>query len=315
MSDVLVHIGYEKTGTTWLQRNVFGEPKAGFFLIGDGRKTPIRQLVTAAPFSFDADLIRRSVEPQLRRAEQAGQLPVVSAERLSGTAPSGGYDTRQIADRVKQVFPTARILVVAREQRSMIVAAYKQYVKAGGPCSPERFLDPPANKSVKVPSFDLSYFAYEPLIAYYRSLYDGDHVRTLVFEQFLDDPGAFVAMIGAFANQPISREVLDRLPHESTANRSPSALTISTMRFLNRVAPRRELNPAPVFELATVSRLLHRLKTNDAMTRVAPRGLVARKEAKLRQIVAEVVGDRYVAGNRRLAELAGVDLGAYGWMV
>ena len=57
---------------------------------------------------------------------------MVSFPRLSGHPYSGGYDSRMIADRVAEVFPEARILIVIREQRSMIVSTYKQYVNAGG---------------------------------------------------------------------------------------------------------------------------------------------------------------------------------------
>ena len=45
------------------------------------------------------------------------------------------------------------------------------------------------------------------------------------------------------------------------------------------------------------------------------RPLAERSEQSLKQAVAEAVGDRYVESNRKTAELLGVDLAAYGWML
>jgi hypothetical protein len=93
---------------------------------------PVHTLVRARPFDFDAATVRSEFEPMLADAEREGLLPIVSFPRLSGHPYSGGYDSRPIADRIAQVFPEARILIVIREQRSTIVSTYKQYVHAGG---------------------------------------------------------------------------------------------------------------------------------------------------------------------------------------
>jgi hypothetical protein len=47
----------------------------------------------------------------------------------------------------------------------------------------------------------------------------------------------------------------------------------------------------------------------------ATRMLAERSEQSLKQAVAEAIGDRYVESNRTTAELLGVDLAAYGWML
>ena len=82
--------------------------------------------------------------------------------RLAGQAFSGGYDTKEIADRLKAVFPDGRIVVVVREQRSMIVSTYKQYLKAGGPSGIEAFLQPGSDQGWRIPLFDFDYFRVPP---------------------------------------------------------------------------------------------------------------------------------------------------------
>jgi hypothetical protein len=60
--------------------------------------------------------------------------------------------------------------------------------------------------------------------------------------------------------------------------------------------------PAPLVR----SRLLAKLALERAT--FVPRRLDARSKARLRQVVAEAIGDRFVQSNRRTAELTGIDL-------
>ena len=311
---VLVHIGYHKTGTNWLQRHYFGDPRTGTQWVGkSGGDHPARQLVRARPLEFDGAAARAQFEPLLQQARADGLLPVVSYERLSGHPFSGGHDSKQIADRLNEVFPDAKVLVVIREQRSMIVSTYKQYVKAGGPLSLPRFLAPPRSTSMRVPWFDLRHFEYEHLLRHYRALFGEDSVLALPFEQFVRDPSTFVAEIGRFAGQPLDETLLAALPYTARSNPALPASEIAVRRRRNRLAERSEVHPAPLFE----SRALRRVARlgADAVAALIPRRLVARSEDSLRREVAELVGDRYRGSNRATAELTGIDLGGYGWTV
>jgi hypothetical protein len=308
----LVHIGYHKTGSRWLRFLFFGNPQTGFGWVDKaGPDHPVRRLVGARPFEFDAASCRQEFEPLLRRIEEEGLFPVVSFERFSGNPFSGGYDSKEIADRLAEVFPDARVLVVLREQRSMIVSTYKQYVREGGALSPGRFMQPPASRSMREPWFDLRHFENHHLLSYYQGLFGPDAVLALTYEQFVADPAVFVGEIARFAGRPLSSDVLASLPFEAKTNPGPQATTIAARRLLNGLGVCSDLNPAPLFPSPAVGRLGKRI---DRAT-LAPRRVVAREEAKLRQVVADTVGDRYVESNRQTAELAGIDLAAYGWMV
>ena len=82
----------------------------------------------------------------MQRLVDEGLSPVVSFERFSGNPFSGGYDSKEIADRLVRVFPDARVLVIVREQRSMIVSTYKKYVREGGALPPSKFMRPPTSR-------------------------------------------------------------------------------------------------------------------------------------------------------------------------
>jgi len=237
--------------------------------------------------------------------------PVVSFERFSGNPFSGGYDSKEIADRLVQVFPGARVLVIVREQRSMIVSTYKQYVREGGALPPSKFIRPPTSRSMRVPWFDLRHFEYHRLLAYYRSLFGPESVLALTYEQFVADPRAFVAELASFAGRPLDDATLSSLPFDSKTNPGPPATAIAARRRLNGLGVRSDLNPAPPLASPVFWRLGKQI---DRMS-LAPRRIVVAEEKKLRQTVAKNVGDMYVESNRRTAELTGIDLGEYGWMV
>jgi hypothetical protein len=121
-----------------------------------------------------------------------GLLPVVSNERLSGHPSSGGYDSKEIADRLAAVFPEGKVLIVIREQRSVIQSVYKQYVLAGGPSPFGRFVDAPADPADRVPAFDFRFYEYHHLIRHYQDRFGGGSVRVLAYETFVQDPAEFV---------------------------------------------------------------------------------------------------------------------------
>ena len=311
---ILIHIGYHKTGSGWLRRLFFVNPDTGFGWIGKSKPShPVRRLVAVPPFEFDAAASRAEFDPLLQRVEDDGLLPVVAFERLVGHPFSAGYDSKEIANRLAETFPEGRVLVVIREQRSMILSTYKQYVRQGGTLSLAKFVQPSPPKSMPLPGFDLRYFEYHHLLSYYRRLFGPDAVLALTYEQFRADPAEFVAAIARFAGRPLSSDVLESLPFATTSNPSPSATALGLRRRLNKLCWASEVNPAPLFTSAAIGRPLRRLAAALEQPELIPRRLSARNEAALRRLVAEVIGDRYAASNRITAEITGIDLAAFGW--
>ena len=160
MTAPLIHIGYNKAASTWLQKRFFKNPKTGFQWTRKGPGTGVTALASARPLEFSVEKSRAIFAAELESARAKGLTPVVSLERLAGHPFSGGFDSKELAHRLTGVFPGARFLAVFREQKSMIVSTFKQYVKAGGTSSLERFIDPPRHRHVRLPQFDLHHFEY-----------------------------------------------------------------------------------------------------------------------------------------------------------
>jgi Sulfotransferase family len=315
MDPVLIHIGYHKTATSWLEHLIFDNPESGFrWFHKKSRMAPVHRFIRDRPFEFDAEAVRAEFEPLIEEAEAEGLKPVVSFGRLSGHAFSGGFDSKMIADRLKAVFPEARILIVIREQRSVIVSTYKQYVKTGGLCTLEHFLEP-AKDDWRIPEFDYRYYEYHHLIRHYQTLYGRGSVLVLPYERLVRDPRGFVATIAEFAGRPMSDDVLDRLPYDQRSTVAKPALMLGVSRPLNRFGVPTDLNPEPLPGPTALVELPKTMRRWELWEQPLVQKLAARSERRLRVRVAEAVGDRYVASNRQTAAITGIDLGAYGWMV
>src|SRR5215218_3260160 len=73
----LLHIGYHKTGTTWLQRRVFRNAEAGFSFVGKPKALRLA-LVVAEPLGLEPEVAREAFEPGIRRAQERSLVPVLS---------------------------------------------------------------------------------------------------------------------------------------------------------------------------------------------------------------------------------------------
>lgn len=298
----LIHIGYPKTGTTWLQTRVFRDGPPGCFRAHPSRRLIKEQFVTVNPFRFDAGEARSSFEAWMAATADAGRIPVLSHERLTGTIHSGAYDGMPIAERLARAFPEARVLIVIREQREMMLSAWQQYVQEGGACSIKRYLDPPHD--ARVPLFDFRALEYDNLIAFYQKLFGRSGVLVLPFELLRDDSRTFLESLARF-----SAATGAHFPDSSPVNRSLSGFAVSLLRLLNYAFGRDSLNPsAPFSGHGRAARALRRLE------RLAPKRLAEWPNRRTREYVWRVTDGVFGESNRRIEILTGLSLGQYGYL-
>ena len=116
------------------------------------------------PFSFDARAWREEIDAWRDEVLAAGLVPVLSHERLSRISALGRLrQSSRSPSGSRRSFLDARILIVVREQRSMILSNYHQYVRDGGACPLARYL-PAAAAEHAAPARlrALSFFAVRP---------------------------------------------------------------------------------------------------------------------------------------------------------
>lgn len=300
----VVHIGYHKTATTWLQQRFF--PVLGDGVAVFGHEALRRDLIGPSQLQFKRRHCKRYVATLI--AGQPGRACVFSAERLSGHPHSGGYDAAEMADRVKAAFGEAKILILVREQVSMLVASYKQYIKGRGVLTLDEYLVPPRDR--RIPLFRLDNFCYHHLIEYYLKLFGGRHVLVLPYELLLHDRDGFVRRLleyiglDGFSFPPPN---FDPTNFDQRINVSPTDLQVRLQRWVNFLSGGCSLRPvkpkAPRLA-ARLYRLINALDDVDAAERPA---------GKFHERAASVAGDRYVSSNRILQQYVAHDLRALGY--
>lgn len=291
---MLLHVGYHKTATTWLQRRIFNAAPFtapySFDAIVDG-------IVRPHPLEWDEDRARETFADR-----ETGC--VISCEELLGNPHVGAYNAKELASRLAAVFPGARVLITIRRQPGMLVSTYKQYVHRGGVLTPRRYFEP-GEADFRQPRFRLAHYEYDRVIRLYHERFGRENVLVLTFEQFRSDPDAFLGAIARHAG--VEPPILD----ESAAPERVSlcAGTLALQRPLNRIFQRDDVNPAGLWRCECLRPWMSHL---NGIVRRLPGNWC---ERRLTRWVDRLCRGRFGASNARVADLTGLPLGDLGYDV
>jgi len=309
---ILVHVGYSKAASTWLQERLFRTPRHGFWALFPEKSDRLdlnRMLVYPSAFDAPAPELQERIRERLAARPDRHLVPVASAEGLVGheASPSGAL-ARMLADRVVSAFSSPRVLMVIREQVSMIRSNYLYYIRGGGRLSLRRYLDrPPIYETRAWTGFHLNYLEYDRPIAYYRALVGPRNLCVLPLEMLRRDPAAFVGRIRNFAGAAVGDAQVD----SGVVKSAIMTGGLGTRRILNHLLSNDEHNPFSfVLPEAVYWRMYApAMRGYDRLLQV----MGANDPARLSRRIAPIGGDHYDASNRRTAELTGLDLAVYGY--
>jgi sulfotransferase family protein len=316
MENMLIHIGYHKTATTWFQTELFTAASTVFAPVSRRRSYQStlatdffqgRDGYLLSPFNDNREAIRAELrEFELESDAVAGKIPVISHERLSGNPHASGFDAAIIARRLAGIFPKARVFIVIREQTQAIISSYFQFLKGGGTRSLESYLN--TGYDGKLPGFSPHHFDYQALIAEYMRLFGTDRVQVLPYEMFVNDPGAFFERLGEFVGHSFD---LHSLPLDRRAHERERVYLAYRSRWFNRFLTCSSLNGYSSASSPLMSAVVR--AGRGMLARILPGSLDETMRQRLEGEIAQWVGDRYVAGNQHLSQTTGLNLGVYGY--
>ncbi len=301
---LLIHIGYQKTATTWLQNFLFKNTQFGFTSCFPA-KIVSQEIIKPHPLDFQVQKAKKHLLPALKKLEGTDLVPVLSQERLSGCYLSGEYDCKEIADRLAQVFPDAKVLIVIREQVNMLLSLYKQYIWRGETMSIDKFLQPSLYKA-DFPVASLNRLKFHRLVGYYQQKFGKDRVLVLPYELFQTEPVVFVEKIMEFCGNKTDPSMLNSLPYTTLYNKSFGMLGISK-RYLNMTVDFK--SPNGFFSFRKRRRFLRRLLhlVDEKIPSSWQKGFRKRLHRKISQIVEH----QYQESNRLVAQMANLNLEKY----
>lgn len=309
----LIHIGYPKALSSWLQKWLF-TPQNGFCKVMDSLTLQLF-LIDATPFTFDTTQAMEWMEKTRREAIQNKEVPeseklqeVLTGESLVGHTHCGGYNAKTNADRLKQLCPQAKILIIVREQKTAIRSLYKTFITWGMPHSIDRILNPvEPNLS---PQFNLDFLRYDLLVDYYQQLYGKENVLVLPYEAFAHNGADFVRRIFSFCGMEPAEGKIKKLPLNRLVNRGQTLLNLFIERWRNYVFVSNPFNYSGWFTPteASLKRRMTRSKKNPF-----PAFMDKWFEAGFKRKVAQHCAGQFAESNRRLQQLTGLELQPYGY--
>ena len=95
--NVLIHLGYHKTASTWFQKALFAESKFGFQMSQQNRSHVHAAFCTPLISNHPENKHVNSIVNEANEVTSSGKIFVLSHERLSGYPASGGFDSINIA--------------------------------------------------------------------------------------------------------------------------------------------------------------------------------------------------------------------------
>ena len=230
------------------------------------------------------------------------RVPVISDETLCGDPIQRRYNGRDVADRIYQAFPRAKVLIGIREQKSMAISAFREYIFMGGTLLLEDFVGAGQEPLSFTPILREDFLAYHHVVGYYQKLYGRENILVLPIEQLQRDRAGYVQTLRRFCG----------CPGEFNTEAGPthvgwSAITLAARRTLNPLVPISPLSPG-VRQIR--NRIANRLCS--AIDHL-PRRWSAAFERRWKDQVARRYAGTFRESNRRLAELTGLDLAALGY--
>jgi len=219
MKKTIIHIGIHKTATTFFQNNVWP------FISGYNYLTrPFTQHNWAfnhLQYADDSLYNKNIVFDELNQLPSAPIL--ISDESLSGKPIFFSYINRSIiANRLKEIFPNAEIILFIRDQKDIILSHYSSYLKMpyGNKKIEKLFYRPNCNYSyaqyISKPKeynsntlyyntndyyIHLDCFLYSKLIKTYINLFEKCHI--FLFEDFINNKNSTFSRLEQIFGQKI----------------------------------------------------------------------------------------------------------------
>src|SRR3954468_17561529 len=270
------HIGYHRTGTTWLQTVVFPRMR--------GVETPVEPVWSnlANNLGRSEHYLEHTFQAFVEEMSGRGDKPLIlSREAISADHNDPWPSASRNAERLHRALPDARILIVTRRQDKMLRSLHWLYVRLGGHRSFRAMLD---GDEIEGWRWDPRHLEYDLRVAHYVELFGRENVRVLPSELLTRNPELYLAEISDFCGGEgydlSTRELVAR-----RVNASSSLLSVEILRRWNRLVVRSRYNAAPRLGARSSGRRAFALLTAfvDPWARLLPE-LSRRDQSRLAEV-------------------------------
>ena len=293
---LLLHVGYHKTATTWLQNIVF-TPEHGFCQVMD-HDAIFDHVIAPHGLAFDPAPARALIAEGAAGAAPGAAVDVVSLEALSGLPYTGGRESDDYARRLAAITADrgapVTVLMTIREQTAILSSVYMQYLYRAGTESPRRFFDEDTQRGFF--RFSAENFCYHRLVGLYQALFGPENVLVLPQELIAADQAAAVRLMAEVAgNAPLLEA---GWAARTERGKSYPQYAVPLLRRANYFR-REALNPSPMIDLGRLGQWGYRGTGWLARRAPLPKSLTGSKPVT--EYIRERFDGRFAESNRALA--------------
>lgn len=186
MNEVLVHIGYPKTGTTLLQERFFKQVPEFNAVAKYKGNYPQWLIDFAYADDYYWDIRKESVKKEIEALLVEGKLNIISSEAFTRF---GGV-SHKLAYRIKELLPQAKILMVVRDPLQVIDSFINYNIQHEGHfLKIDEMIDfgrSPMVHYKRKPVYLPDLF-YDEVISLYEKLFSKNHVLVTRYEEMVGD--------------------------------------------------------------------------------------------------------------------------------
>ncbi len=294
----LLHVGYIKTGTTYLQQTIFADESLGFALVGgdQNRALLVSWFRARNDYDFDAEALKTEMRALEEPIRMRGLIPVWSEETLLGDPLVSDYCGPAILAQLKQLDLDVKVLITIRRQEGFALSGYREALRYGR-YRMRDFIGTGKEELSMRPILRPEFLCYDIALAHYRNTFGAANCTALPLEMLRSDPVGYANVICRLMDRPDATNV-DAAPRN--VGRGATALTVA--RVLNGLYT--------VSPLTFQRSLTHRMvdKVLNIINRLAPAALDRRIETTWRKQIDDAYENRFADSNRRLEEMTGLVL-------
>lgn len=186
---VLLHIGYPKTGSTFLKEWFDKHPQIhhrNTGIVGFQQTTEINQHIWEFP-DLPFDYYVMSSE-----ALTVWWGPIEMGEKIR--LYDIGLHQNRVCEFLYNLFPGAKVMIVLRGYESMIRSLYSSYVRAGGALNFNEFLKQYNDEVL------MQFLNYDRTLQVYEERFGVDNILALPYELLQDSPQKFLSEVNGWLN-------------------------------------------------------------------------------------------------------------------
>lgn len=307
-AEIFFHIGYHKTGTSYLQKKIFPYLKD----ISYFNCTNIDAILEPDLSVKEISKRKRAVFGEIENLNKI----LLSRESLSGGIWIGNTDVAyKNADGLKSAFPDAKIIICLRNQTDFILSHYAFLVHRGNMWRGlDSFLD------FFFEAFFVKKLKYDELIEYYQTLFDKRNVLVLLQEDLRKNPKYFFDQLSDFMKVTIDESLYRPIAEDRVNATSKNYYFLKTLCIMNFLT----LGSFHLLEKSGILKdkdksLAIRMRVVEQYVGVIGK-LFAKEETNTKKIEIEEqwiqkIDEAFSASNAKTSELISRDLSEHGYVI